>query len=280
MTLESPDSARRRLLLHDERSSRRRYERIRGNSSTMRSSMGPGCDRHGKVAMVTLTSILRTRYALDEHGRMRSTREPEPAPAPLFTLLRSASSCAWAVRADVPREPAAELDRLAGEEPPIQDPLAGPLHADRYLSLVGGGIGSGPTFTFPARIEAAADVTCVDSLQMLERHFRGWTAAEIPGRSPILAVMDGGYPISVCFCARLSETAAEAAVETAAAFRGRGFAARVTAAWAVAIRASGRTPLYSTSWTNAPSRGVARKLGLVHYCSDWGLVGNLRLRSG
>ena len=135
-----------RLEFHPVLNVARAVERIRSNSSMMPSSMSPGSGRHGKVAMVTLKSILRTRYVLDEHGRMRSTREPEPGPAPLFTLIRSASSCAWAVRADVPREPAAELDRLASEESPIQDPLDAPLHADRYLSLVGGQTGSGPTF--------------------------------------------------------------------------------------------------------------------------------------
>src|SRR5208337_4671019 len=184
-------------------------------------------------------------HVLDEHGRIMSTREPEPAPGPLFTLIRGASSCAWSVRADVPGELAAQLGRLAGEEPPIQDPQAAPLHADTYLSLVRGQVVSGPAYTFPEGIALPVDVTPVDNLHLLEHSFRGWTAAEIPGRSPILAVMDGGYPVSACFCARSSETAAEAGVETAAAFRGRGFAPRVTAAWAVAIRASGRIPLYS-----------------------------------
>jgi len=53
-----------------------------------------------------------------------------------------------------------------------------------------------------------------------------------------------------CFCARRSDAAAEAGLETAEAFRGRGFGPRVTAAWAWAIRATGRIPLYSTAWTN------------------------------
>ena len=44
-----------------------------------------------------------------------SMRKPELAPGPLFTLVRSASNCAWALRADVPGELAAELARLAGE---------------------------------------------------------------------------------------------------------------------------------------------------------------------
>ena len=229
-----------------------------------------------KVTRVTPGIKLRTALLLDEHGRIRSTREPQSQPGPLFTLIRSASSCAWAVRADVPAALGAELDRLAGEEPPFRNPQDAPLHADTYLSLVGGEIVSGPGFTFPDEIARPADVTRVDSLQLLERNFRGWTAGEILERSPILAVIDGGYPVSVCFCARSSETAAEAGVETAAALRGRGFAPRVTAAWAAAIRASGRIPLYSTSWSNAASRAVARKLGLAQYASTWSLVGDLR----
>jgi hypothetical protein len=72
--------------------------------------------RYGKVTKMTPGIHLKTGFVLDEHGRIRSTREPEPAPGPLFTLVRSASSCAWALRADVPGELAADLARLAGEE--------------------------------------------------------------------------------------------------------------------------------------------------------------------
>jgi predicted GNAT family acetyltransferase len=68
-----------------------------------------------------------------------------------------------------------------------------------------------------------------------------------------------GHAISVCFCARRSQLAAEAGVETAVGYRGRGFASRVSAAWARLIRRSGRLPLYSTSWSNTASLAVARK---------------------
>jgi hypothetical protein len=77
------------------------------------------------------------------------------------------------------------------------------------------------------------------------------------------------YPISVCFSAWWSDGAAEAGVETATRFRGREFAPRVTAAWALAVRVLGRTPLYSTDWSNAASLAVARKLGLEAYAADW-----------
>jgi len=212
-------------------------------------------------------------FVLDTHGRIGSSLEPAARPGPYFVLIRSASSCAWAVRADVPEEVANELDRLAREERPIDDPQAAPLHADAYLKLVGGQIKSGPAFTFPEHLHKPCDVALVDKLELLERHFRGWIAAEIPWCSPIVAVLNGGYPVSVCFCAtRNSAPAVEAGVETAPAFRGRGLAARVTAGWARSVRASGRIPLYSTDWTNTGSLVVARKLGLVAYASDWSLV--------
>jgi predicted GNAT family acetyltransferase len=84
-----------------------------------------------------------------------------------------------------------------------------------------------------------------------------------------MAVLEGGAPVSICFCARSSEVAAEAGLETAAAFRRRGYGSCVTAAWAAMIRASGRIPLYSTSWTNEASLAVARTLELLAYASAW-----------
>jgi len=71
---------------------------------------------------------------LDQHGRMVSTREPQPTHGPLFTLIGTASGCAWAIGA--PTEIAAELDHLAREEPPIRDPRDAPLHTDQSLCML------------------------------------------------------------------------------------------------------------------------------------------------
>jgi hypothetical protein len=179
--------------------------------------------------------------------------------------------CAWAIHADVPETLAVQLSALAREEPPTVDFRDHPVHANRYVSLLGGRADSGPAFTFPDNVPTPTDIVAVEELAKLEEHFRGWTADELPERSPILAVIEEGHAVSVCFCARRSPTAAEAGVETAGRFRRRGLGARVTAAWARAIRASGRVPIYSTSWNNESSLAVACKLALEACASDWSL---------
>jgi predicted GNAT family acetyltransferase len=117
-------------------------------------------------------------------------------------------------------------------------------------------------------------VVAIEDVALLQRHFSGWVAGEIEeGASPVMAVLVDGHAVSACFCARRSIVAAEAGLDTAPAFRGRGYAGRVTSAWAAVVRASGRTPLYSTSWTNASSLAVARKLGLRIYATNWSIDG-------
>jgi hypothetical protein len=216
---------------------------------------------------------LTTTFVLDEHRRIVSTREPGATHGPLFTLIRSASECAWAVRDDLPGEIAGAISTLARQEPPVRELQTAPVHADQYLALSGGKLGfCGPAFTFPPVLPATPGVVQVDAEGDLQRNFSDWNLGEIAaGRGPVLAVLEAGFPVSVCFCARRSEQAAAAGLETAPAFRGRGFGARVTAAWAKAIRASALVPLYSATWTNAASLAVARKLGLTAYATFWSI---------
>lgn len=213
---------------------------------------------------------LTTGYILDARGRIVSTREPQASKGPLFTFFRSATQRAWLVRDDVPDDVADEIALLARDEPPSRELRAAP-HAARYLALTGGRLGfNGPAFTFPDVLPVHPGVVPVEDERLLQHHFKGWELGEIAaGRAPVLAVVEGGYPVSICFCARRSEVAAAAGLETAEAYRGRGLGPRVTAAWALAVRESGRVPLYSAAWTNAASLAVTRKLGLEAYASFW-----------
>ena len=110
--------------------------------------------RHPPRSAVSTPDLhLRTSFLLDGDGRIRETREPDPSPGPLFSLIRGRASRAWAVRADVPGDIADEFDRLARQEPPASDFRHAPGHAERYRSLVKGTVDSGPAYAFPEQID-------------------------------------------------------------------------------------------------------------------------------
>ena len=236
-----------------------------------RSTVVRSAEEEGRPQLITPAMELTTGFVLDDRGRIVSTREPQASHGPLFTILRSSTESAWAVHRDVPEELAEQIAVLARQEPPVRDLQAAPVYAAEYLSLTGGRPGfAGPAFLFPETLVSTASLVVVDDERQLQRNFRGWELGEISaGRAPVLAVMEDGFPVSICFCARRSDTAAAAGLETAEAYRGRGLGPRVTAAWAMAVRATGRVPLYSAAWSNEPSLAVARKLGLTAHASFW-----------
>lgn len=207
-----------------------------------------------------------------EH-RIVTTREPVPRPAPSFVLVRTATSRAWAVGTHVALDVAEVLDSLGSDEGPAADPTLPPRHEARYRELLGDQVTFGPELVFPDVIdEPAHAIAVISDEDALSHHFRGWVRGEIAaGCAPVMAIAIDGKPVSVCFSARSTPVAAAAGVETAAQFRGRGYAGAVTAAWARAIRASGRTPFYGTSWKNGASLANARKLGLIAYGSSWSI---------
>ncbi|MFA6111893.1 MAG: hypothetical protein WDA75_24290 [Candidatus Latescibacterota bacterium] len=60
----------------------------------------------------------------------------------------------------------------------------------------------------------------------------------------------------------------EAGIDTLEAYHGRGYASATVVGWALLVRLVGCLPLYSTSWGNLASQGVARRLGLILYGVD------------
>ena len=106
-----------------------------------------------------------------------------------------------------------------------------------------------------------------DNAEMLLPFMKGWFH-DTKLSAPMLALVENNQAVSLCSSVRRTARAHEAGIETAPAYRGRGYSRHVATAWARAVREMSCTPLYSTSWSNTASRAVAQKLGLHHFGSD------------
>lgn len=221
-----------------------------------------------------------TLFTHDARGRICYANEPGGERAPRFFFGRSREGNIWRCRDDVAEETARTLDELASEEPVRDDLRAEPRHLDAFLAALrsdreSASIASGPAYRFPDELPLPTNVRHLTRSDLHLLHLMAWdldeAAREFEGREPYMAVVENGAAVSLCHSARLSDRAAEAGVETVEAYRGRGYASAVVAGWAHTIRATGRIPLYSTSWNNLASQGVARKLRLVQYGTDLSL---------
>ena len=249
----------------------------RGDADDITAPIAEG-DRLMSMSDVQLLQIqVDALFTHDPRGRIRYVNEPDGDRAPRFFFARSREGNIWRCRDDVAGETVRTLDALASEEPVRDDLRAEPRNLDTFLAALrasrdSASIASGPAYRFPDELPLPARVTRITRADLRLLRLMAWdlkeTARTFEGREPFIAVIEHGVAVSLCHSARLTDQAAEAGVQTLEAYRGRGYAANVVAGWASAIRASGRIPLYSTSWDNLASRAVARRLGLVQYGTD------------
>jgi hypothetical protein len=237
-----------------------------------------------------MASQVQTLYTCTPEGRLLRDNDPfgEPA-APRFFLGRTLVGNLWKVGHNLPAGVAAELIALARAEPICLDAaglatepaLAGPVRA----ALARHGPVSeefrGPAYAHlpsrrPATVAPAGhqgvSVTSITRMNaaLLDPDFSD-VAALLQRVAPCFAVIEQGRAVAVCFSSRSSSAAAEAGVETLDGWRRRGYATSTVAAWATAVRAGGRLPLYSTSWDNLASQGVAGRLGLTLIGEDFSI---------
>lgn len=206
----------------------------------------------------------------DAHGRMVAVNEPGDRPAARFYLGRTVEGNVWRVRHDLPPDLAAHLNQLAAAEPVIDDLERDPVCLAAVCAALGraippAGERGGPCYQFPPTIPASDAIAVLpEDAQVMARWLPEWLP-DVATRQPFFAVLVDGAAVAVCACARRPRVVTEAGVETHPNFRGHGYAAAATAAWATAVRAAGVIPVYSTSWANTASQRVAAKLGLMQY---------------
>ena len=214
---------------------------------------------------------VETLFTLDMSGRLLAVNASEGGPVPRMFIGQTAAATQCWFRRDVGRELVLALDGMCRAEPPVADLAKPTLRSEPYEEVLGAeseveSVSAGPTYCFPDRIQGGSSAEFIEDAQkeLLDPYLADWLE-DVADCQPFAIMRSGDRAVALCATVRRSATAEEAGVETHPDFRGRGFAGEVVAAWARAVRESGRTPLYSTSWTNHASVAVARKLGLVQY---------------
>lgn len=218
----------------------------------------------------------RALFTHDARSRLLSVNEPGGGGlAPRLFLGRTRRGNVRRFRADLPETLVEELETLCRDEPTGHELSSPPRHAAAYVRLLEADapvrtVEAGPAYRFAEYAEPGRPPLALTERDAAVLHggFEN-LIAELPEWQPFLALMDGGRAVSVCRSVRITAEAHEAGVETLPDFRGRGYAGDVVAGWALLVRSLGAIPLYSTSWGNAASQAVARKLRLMAYGADF-----------
>lgn len=216
-------------------------------------------------------------FTQDENGHLQRINEPtgvvEPAPRFFFGHTNEGSICRF--RQDLPDNVVAQLKEVAAAEPMPVNSQKIPRNRRQFEDILQSHapierVWIGPAYRFPEDITPPTHVVrlCRENVGLLKGAFAEM-ASELNSSHPYLAIIEDSQAVSICQSVRLSSHAHEAGVDTLVGYRRRGYATSVVAAWALAVRALNRIPLYSTSWGNLASQGVARRLGLVQYGVDY-----------
>ena len=217
-------------------------------------------------------------FVQDDNGKLLRINELDAEnPAPRFFLGRTTQGNLWRTRHDLPAPLSTEIERLAADEPVVGDLRQPPKHAAAYAHLLGQhaliqSTEAGPAYYLPELASPSQVVKIMPENRFLLRKYFSYLHDHLDEYVPIVVKVVEGIAVAACFSSRLIPQAAEAGLYTEEPYRRRGYAAPMVSGWAAGVRASGRLPLYSTSWENTASQAVAGKLGAVLYATDFSIT--------
>jgi GNAT superfamily N-acetyltransferase len=252
-------------------------------------------DRHNKAIPIlnrlhdhhrrTLqSSHFESLYLTDSAQRLVSINQWNGGEVPRFHLGLTVAGNAWRFRADLPTALTSALTRLCKREPAPRDLRQTPLYANDYVRLLRAHMPRipitrrwhGPAFVVPSNPDpipsGPIQIVAItrSNATLLSPLMADWLP-DVPHRSPIIAALGGNAAVAICASVSITPGAHAAGVETVPAFRGRGLARRVVAAWAREVRRLGALPHYSTSWDDMASQRVAAAVGAAIYAADFHL---------
>lgn len=181
----------------------------------------------------------------------------------------------WATHRELDEGMRVELERLCVAEPPLAAVRAdrAPRCREEVLTLLAPAAAEfrGPSYVLPEHLPEDRRAREIDAAEVsaYARVFP-WLPEEFSHVAPVVITFAGAEPAAICHAPRgCTARAAEAGVETRAAFRRRGLGAAAVACWARAVRRRGLLALYSTAWENAASQALACRLGARPYGEVW-----------
>ena len=213
-------------------------------------------------------------FTHDAHACLLRVNDAGAVPAPRFFLGRTAEGDLLRFRHDLGQDARRALEAAVESHTRPGRSFDAPIDPAPYQEILARlapveSTWTGPAFRFPIELPVPAGVARISeaTAHVLHPFFEEWLS-DVRLCQPMFALTVDGQAASLCCSVRQTSMAHEAGIETAAPFRGRGYAARVAVAWARAVNDAGRVALYSTSWTNEASRGIARTLALTLFGSD------------
>ena len=213
-------------------------------------------------------------FTHEANGDMIRVNEPNGAVAPRFFLGRTAEGVVIRFRHDVDRAIRREIEVACEKQLAQPRPLDMPTDPLPYQQILdrAGPVEKtwlGSAFCIPRTVRPTAGTVMVTSTnaELLRPLLEPWLP-DVAAAQPMVALIIDGRAVSLCCSGRRTQRAHEAAVETAIAYRNRGYGSHVVRAWAQAVYALGALPLYSIAWENSASRAVMRKLEVASFGTD------------
>ena len=244
--------------------------RIRGSGTAKRYTKN-----RRQISLILQSELLEihvgTLFVTDSHGDLVSINEPwEDKPrAPQIFVAWNDAEYICRFRGDVSNDKRRKIRKYLEDQSlslSTQLPCAEEIETILSTECAGGG----PAYFCPNLAELRGEAVRVDSenAEVLNAHLESWIDG-IDCCQPCLVVLEDRNAVSICGVVRRSRDAAEAGLHTSEQHRRRGYAVAVTSAWILSVRAEGRIPMYSTSWANLASQGVADRVGLSQYAGDY-----------
>ncbi|WP_152657688.1 GNAT family N-acetyltransferase [Oceanobacillus sp. CFH 90083] len=203
----------------------------------------------------------------DMEDRMTFVNEPPYHPAPKIFIGTTKKGCVVKYADTLPASCIAKLEKAIQKSSSIDLAEIIKIFQQKYEINQ---LWMGRAYVFPDKVKIdypqAIQITH-ENKDMLKSQFP-YTFEDFTYKQPCFVIIEENVIASICCGARKSIKADEASLFTNEAYRGKGYGAAVTKAWAQEVQRQGRIALYSTSWDNLGSQSVASRLSLYLYGTD------------